>query len=715
MQQNITDFQIPHLTYSSPQMARRLIADLQASAERLDFQVMLNSAALLAKFAKHSINTQALLAALITMAEEDALASLLAIEVIAEIPQLEASKVLLDYLSHADPSVRRQATWKLAQRPPILEALPGLFNQLCVGGMDTMHAHQTLSHWAHFQPALITRLLIEALAVNASLAERVRLVDLLGVLHTTKANTALANIATDQQEALPVRLAAISAMGSHKGKFVGLLSQLLKDDTAIGVYARLALFDHQSSYKKASSAGANQLRICQMSLANVDSTLSAGGCGDTGGVASLLVSLGQSLVKQPEIDQVLTLGLGDGDKALASLQQEDKQPLTYAAINVGYESLPVNGASAWEHLPTIKRGIRRALGNFGGVDVLHLRMLDVATLAAAEVAHSLSIPVCFSFAPDPHNVLHSLQSSEQLDRQAFMDVEATQNLWYRGRMLERMVKQAKQLAVFPQPRSQSILNSLSPSPATQDQPVMTIAEGIDLALVDKVKAIYQNSQQLNKHTIIQDLQHRINPSRRHLPILLSVGRMHPGKGMARIVEAWAKDSDLYNTCNLVIAGGDITNPTAIEKAVMAEIDGLVSLDDDRRSGLILLGGRPRADIALLMVAAVEGLPGYWAEGGIYVDGALKEEFGLALLEALASGLVVVAPSTGGPPTYVAHGDTGILVAPEDDLGQAIHHGFNLVMRPDRKSRALHMVEEHYTIGNMAKNLTKLYLHGRNNP
>ena len=114
MQQNITDFQIPHLTYSSPQMARRLIADLQASAERLDFQVMLNSAALLAKFAKHSINTQALLAALITMAEEDALASLLAIEVIAEIPQLEASKVLLDYLSHADPSVRRQATWKLA-------------------------------------------------------------------------------------------------------------------------------------------------------------------------------------------------------------------------------------------------------------------------------------------------------------------------------------------------------------------------------------------------------------------------------------------------------------------------------------------------------------------------------------------------------------------------------------------------------------------------
>ena len=97
MQQNITDFQIPHLTYSSPQMARRLIADLQASAERLDFQVMLNSAALLAKFAKHSINTQALLDALITMAEEDALASLLA--------------AMLDFITHKSKAPAGNFCW----------------------------------------------------------------------------------------------------------------------------------------------------------------------------------------------------------------------------------------------------------------------------------------------------------------------------------------------------------------------------------------------------------------------------------------------------------------------------------------------------------------------------------------------------------------------------------------------------------------------------
>jgi glycosyltransferase involved in cell wall biosynthesis len=128
-----------------------------------------------------------------------------------------------------------------------------------------------------------------------------------------------------------------------------------------------------------------------------------------------------------------------------------------------------------------------------------------------------------------------------------------------------------------------------------------------------------------------------------------------------------------------------------------------------------MGGRPRADIAQLMAATMMGRPDYWAAGGIYVDGALKEEFGLALIEALATGLVVVAPSTGGPSTYVDQGDTGILVDPEDDLGNAIHEGFALVECSGRSLKARHMVEEHYAIDTMAKKLTDLYLTVREKP
>ena len=111
---------------------------------------------------------------------------------------------------------------------------------------------------------------------------------------------------------------------------------------------------------------------------------------------------------------------------------------------------------------------------------------------------------------------------------------------------------------------------------------------------------------------------------------------------------------------------------------------------------------------MVLASAVAGLPGRWAPGGVYVDGALKEEFGLAVIEAMAAGLVVVAPSTGGPPTYVDHGDTGILADPGADLSGAVHDAFALVDLPGRAERARALVEERYSIDTMAGQLAALY-------
>jgi glycosyltransferase involved in cell wall biosynthesis len=93
---------------------------------------------------------------------------------------------------------------------------------------------------------------------------------------------------------------------------------------------------------------------------------------------------------------------------------------------------------------------------------------------------------------------------------------------------------------------------------------------------------------------------------------------------------------------------------------------------------------------------------------VYVDGAWKEEFGLAVIEALAAGLVVVAPSTGGPPTYVDDGDIGVLVDPDADLGMAIRRAFGLVDRPGRVTRARRLIEQRYSVDTMAERLTELY-------
>ena len=100
-----------------------------------------------------------------------------------------------------------------------------------------------------------------------------------------------------------------------------------------------------------------------------------------------------------------------------------------------------------------------------------------------------------------------------------------------------------------------------------------------------------------------------------------------------------------------MVGGDLMDPSAEERRALGEIDrAAVTLAD----GVVtVLGHRPPNDICDLLVHAAE-------TGAIYVCASDKEEFGLAIVEALAAGLVVVAPQRGGPRTYVDHGRNGLL-------------------------------------------------------
>ena len=80
-----------------------------------------------------------------------------------------------------------------------------------------------------------------------------------------------------------------------------------------------------------------------------------------------------------------------------------------------------------------------------------------------------------------------------------------------------------------------------------------------------------------------------------------------------------------------------------------------------------------------------------APHGVYVCGSLKEEFGLALIEALAAGLVVVGPEGGGPATYIDEGVTGFLVDTRSPraVGAGIAAALDLVARPGDERRVAH--------------------------
>ncbi len=144
------------------------------------------------------------------------------------------------------------------------------------------------------------------------------------------------------------------------------------------------------------------------------------------------------------------------------------------------------------------------------------------------------------------------------------------------------------------------------------------------------------------------------------PLILALSRADTRKNNQTLLEAYGASKALQEIANLLFVVGnrdDIRDLEEGAQSVLTEL--LLGIDADDLYGQVAMPKHLRQD----QVAEIYRLVA--KSGGLFVNPALTEPFGLTLLEAAACGLPLVATENGGPVDIIGNCDNGILVDPLD--------------------------------------------------
>lgn len=141
--------------------------------------------------------------------------------------------------------------------------------------------------------------------------------------------------------------------------------------------------------------------------------------------------------------------------------------------------------------------------------------------------------------------------------------------------------------------------------------------------------------------------------------VFSMSRLDRIKNITGLVEAFGRSDRLRQRCNLVLVTGRVFPDQARDAEERHEIERMEAVLEENG-----LWGQVRwLGLQLPRRYAGEVYRTVADRGGIFVQPALFEAFGLTVLEAMASGLPTFATRFGGPMEIVDHGTTGYLLNP----------------------------------------------------
>ncbi|MCG8927795.1 glycosyltransferase family 4 protein [Lentzea sp. CC55] len=365
------------------------------------------------------------------------------------------------------------------------------------------------------------------------------------------------------------------------------------------------------------------------------------GEGASGGLTVFLSSLAGALVKRRDVGRVVTVVLAPEPTTVTVRKTPG---LDHWTVHVPVDS-PVAPAQPEmaRHRAGITWWLTKLLPRCGlAPDVVHVRYSDDGSLAVADAARLLGAKLVFTVTPDPHRHL------AERHREDTGDLTAMRFDLHRVRAADHLVRRADQVITIGGRQDEVLAHFPQLTPGT----LIALEEGITPGPAPAERSLVEE-------LFVPSAFPRLDAGARGLPVLLNVGRLHPTKQQPLLVRAWL-EAGLQHRTALVVIGGSSTDRTPDEQAVLDEVLALARSTPSARGRLAVLPAWSNDDVRRLQHELAAAPPPSGAPH-VYACSSVKEEFGIAVLEAMEAGLLAVGPRRGGLSCYVDQGRNGFLV------------------------------------------------------
>lgn len=381
---------------------------------------------------------------------------------------------------------------------------------------------------------------------------------------------------------------------------------------------------------------------------------------DTGGQVKYVLELARSLARHEQVERVDLVTRLIDDKTLSPCYREPVEPLSDKArivrIRCGGRRY-IRKELLWPHLEEFIDNMLKQIKGEGRVpDIFHGHYADGGFIAR-RLAAIFGTPFLFtghSMGRHKKNkLLHDGMSGEEANRRYRID--------HRIGVEEKNIKYADRIITSTRHEIDEQYRLYDNFTAGRYR---IIPPGIDLATFfpgagKDFPAEEQAQLAETRKTLQEELQRFwVGP---HKPFILALCRPDRRKNISGLITAYGRDPELQKIANLAIFAGirkNIEQMEENEREVLTEM--LLLMDRYDLYGKLAI---PKRHDFTLEVPELYRLCA--DSGGVFVNPALVEPFGLTLIEAGACGVPIVATREGGPADIIANCDNGLLVDPTE--------------------------------------------------